>query len=239
MNPAWIIPAMIAAAYLFGSVPYGVLVGALHGVDVTTAGSKNIGATNVGRLLGRRWGVLVFFLDVAKGLLPTLLAALVLENYAEAQLLSPLAARLFTLAVAFAAVLGHNYSAFLKLKGGRGVATTLGVCLGLYPGLTVPALVAFAVWAVVVAVSRYVSLGSITASGAFPLLVITWSWIRHSGLPKGDWPLIGFALLVAGLVVYRHRANIQRLMAGTENRIGSRSPDGSLRRPPADARNPG
>jgi len=238
VSPAWTIPAMMVAAYLFGSVPYGVLVGALHGIDVTAAGSKNIGATNVGRLLGRKWGVLVFFLDVAKGLVPTLLAALVLENYAEAHLLSPLVARLFTLAVAFAAVLGHNYSAFLKLKGGRGVATTLGVCLGLYPGLTVPALVAFAVWAVVVAVSRYVSLGSITASGVFPLLVIAWSWIRHQGLPKGDWPLIGFALLLGGLVVYRHRSNLHRLAAGTENRIGTRSAGGSPLRPPADIRNP-
>ncbi|MBN1514191.1 MAG: glycerol-3-phosphate 1-O-acyltransferase PlsY [Phycisphaerae bacterium] len=229
---------MIVAAYLFGSVPYGVLVGALHGVDVTAAGSKNIGATNVGRLLGRKWGVLVFVLDVAKGLVPTLLAALVLENYAEAHLLSPVAARLFTLAVAFAAVLGHNYSAFLRFKGGRGVATTLGVCLGLYPGLTVPALVAFAVWAVVVAVSRYVSLGSVTAGAVFPFLVVAWSWIRHQGLPEGDWPLIGFALLLGGLVVYRHRANLQRLAAGTENRIGRRSAENTPSRPPAATGSP-
>jgi len=176
--------------------------------------------------------VLVFLLDAAKGFVPTLLAARVLENYAEAHLLSIPVARLCTLAVALAAVLGHNYPAFLKLKGGRGVATTLGGCLGLYPGLTVPALVAFLVWILVVAASRYVSLGSIIASGVFPFLVIAWSWVRHRSLPKGDWPLVGFALLVGGLVIYRHRANIRRLAAGTENRIGGCSAPGGTRERP-------
>jgi glycerol-3-phosphate acyltransferase PlsY len=229
---------MGVAAYLFASVPYGVLIGALHGIDVTAAGSKNIGATNVARLLGRKWGVLVFLLDTIKGLLPTLLASLVLENYARAAVFSPLSARLLTLGVGLAAILGHNYSAFLWFKGGRGVATSLGVCLGLYPGLTVPALAAFVLWMAVVVLSRYVSVGSVAAGVAFPGLVIAWSWVRHDALPRGDWPLIAFAVLVGGLVVYRHRANLQRLASGTENRIGKATPAGSPPGRAGDAEGP-
>ncbi len=222
MNPSIDIPLMFISAYLFGSAPYGVLVGAWHGVDITAAGSKNIGATNVGRLLGRKWGILVFALDTLKGLLPTLLAALICGNLVRAEQLSITGARLASLGVGFAAILGHNYSILLRFKGGRGVATTLGVCLGLYPDLTVPALLAFAVWTGVVAVSRYVSLGSICASGIFPVFVAAWSILRGHRLVADDWPLLVFGLLVGFMGVYRHRANIARLRAGTENRIGAR-----------------
>jgi glycerol-3-phosphate acyltransferase PlsY len=216
---------MILAAYLFGSAPYGVLVGALHGVDITAAGSKNIGATNVGRLLGRKWGLLVFFLDMLKGLLPTFFAALVCSDFVDAGELRITGARLACLGVGVAAILGHNYSILLRFKGGRGVATTLGVCLGLYPDLTVPALLAFAVWMVVVAASRYVSLGSICASFIFPVFVVAWSMVRGHRVLADDWPLVAFGLLVAFLGVYRHRANIQRLRSGTEHRIGANRAD--------------
>ena len=226
MNLALTTALMIVAGYLFGCAPYGVLIGALHGVDVTAAGSRNIGATNVGRLLGRKWGIIVFVLDVLKGAVPTLLAAIVFEDWCVAGEISPVAARLGVLAVGFAAVLGHSYSALLKFRGGRGVATSLGVCLGFFPDLTVPALAAFAVWGAVVAVSRYVSLASVAAAGVFPFLVVGWSLARGRRLIQDDCPLVAFTVLVGLLVIYRHRANLRRLAAGTEHKIGARQEPG-------------
>jgi len=221
------------AAYLFGSVPYGVLVGALHGVDVMNAGSRNTGATNVGRLLGRRWGVLVFLLDMTKGFLPTLLAVFVLDGLRVAGQVGPVTARLVGLGVGLACILGHNYSLVLRFRGGRGVATSLGVCLGVYPDLTVPALAAFLVWMAVVVISRYISLGSVTACAVFPVFVVGWSVMRGSPALRHDWPLLTFALLVAVLGLYRHRANIGRLLVGTEHRIGQSRPlSGMASQPP-------
>ncbi|MFH0983007.1 MAG: glycerol-3-phosphate 1-O-acyltransferase PlsY [Planctomycetota bacterium] len=205
-------------AYLLGSVPFGLLAGKARGVDIRTVGSCNIGATNVGRTLGRSWGVLVFLLDVLKGLLPTLAAGFILAA-GRGKGMSEATRNLGVLLVGISAVLGHTYSVFLGFRGGKGVATTLGVALGVYPDLTYPALAAFAVWLVVTLTSRYVSLGSVCAAVAFPAALILISR-GQAGFLARDWPLVLGSVLLAALIVYRHRANLSRLLNGTEHRIG-------------------
>jgi glycerol-3-phosphate acyltransferase PlsY len=220
VNPTLAVLYLLAVAYVAGSVPFGVLVGRLRGVDILAAGSKNIGATNVARLLGRPWGILVFALDVLKGLAPTMAAGFVLRAYREIDSLRPITANLGWLTVAITCVLGHNFSIFLRFRGGKGVATSLGAALGVFPELTIPGLGSLAVWGAVVSTSRYVSLGSVTACGVFPLLAMLYSVYRGHHVLQDDWPFLLFALLAAGLSIYRHRANLRRLRMGTEPRIG-------------------
>ena len=224
-----------AGAYLIGSIPVGFLVGRLRGIDVRSAGSRNIGATNVGRLLGRKYGILVFLLDVLKGLGPTAAAGWVLIGLdVEGQGAEP-ARYLCWLAVGAACVLGHNYPLYLRLRGGKGVATSLGVTLGVYPDLTYPGLAAFGIWAVVVAISRYVSLGSIAAGIAFPALFALMAHYRGRALLAECWPLLAFSVSLGLLVVLRHRGNIGRLLAGTEAKMGRRV----QRANPTDTAQPG
>ena len=208
---------MIPLAYLVGSIPFGLIVGIAKGIDPRKAGSGNIGATNLGRLLGGRYFALVFTLDLLKGLLPMLAAAAVVRRYVAG---SPDASVYFLwLLVGFTAIVGHMFSVFLRFKGGKGVATSCGVILGLFPYYTWPALVVLAIWVVLFLATRYVSLASICASVAFPLayaiMAITLGWpLLHQQLP-----LLVFAVLVAAMITYKHRANIARLRAGTELRI--------------------
>jgi len=206
---------LILGAYLLGSVPFAYLIAkAVRGIDIREVGSGNVGATNVGRALGRRWGILVFALDVLKGFLPTLAAlllhhepALALHSLGEGGL--PLGVAL----TGFAAVAGHNWPVFLKFKGGKGMATSCGVFLAVFPlGL----LIATGVWAAVVAATRYVSVGSMVAAAA--LLACALLLGRD---PFGDGRfLTALAAVAAVLSIVRHRANIGRLLRGTENRIG-------------------
>lgn len=202
-------------AYLLGSVPFGLLVGLAKGIDVRTAGSGNIGATNVGRLLGGKFFALVFTLDLLKSLLPMLLATWLLHRSASAPYSSVL--YLLWMLVGFAAVLGHMFSAFLKFKGGKGVATSAGLMLGLWPYYTIPALLTVGVFAVVFLIWRYVSLGSIVGACAFPILYAAIGYWRNPGEMRAQWPLLAFAILVALLITWKHRGNIARLRAGTEN----------------------
>ncbi len=210
-------------AYLLGSVPFGLLLGKARGVDLRAVGSKNIGATNVSRTLGRPWGVLAFFLDVLKGLAPTLAAGLSLAAGPAEPGMSEATRNLFILLVGVAAVLGHNYSVFLRFVGGKGVATSLGVALGVYPDLTCAALAAFGVWVVVTLASRYVSLGSICAAVAFPAALVLIAG-RQEGFLTNDWPLLVCSSLLAVMIIYRHRKNIRRLSNGTEPKIGKKGP---------------
>ncbi len=204
------------AAYLAGSTPFGVIIARLHGVDLRRAGSGNVGATNVARVIGRKWGYFCFLLDVAKGLAPVAVAGLWCRP-ADGTVPAP-SAQAAWLLVALAAVLGHVFSFYLRFRGGKGVATALGVVIGIYPYFTWAGLAALGLWIVVTLVSRYVSLGSITAAVAFvPLLVVFNS--RHIGRL---WPLLVFAAAVAALILVRHRANIRRLLTGTENKIRAR-----------------
>ncbi len=232
MTISVVVPLLLVGAYLVGSIPFGLLVGWLGGVDVRRQGSGNIGATNVGRLLGRRYGVLVFVLDLLKGLGPTLIAGWVLARLWGSQGGSEATRYLCWLGVGAACVIGHNCPVYLRLRGGKGVSTSLGVTLGVYPDLTWPALVALGVWVVVVGISRYVSLGSICAGIALPLAYVVVSACSGRGVLSGSWPLLLFTLLLAGLVVGSHRSNLGRLLGGTEAKMGGRSEEpGDLGQP--------
>lgn len=217
----WIIACL--GAYLAGSIPFGLLIGLSKGVDIRTKGSGNIGATNLGRVLGRRWGTLGFVLDVLKGVLPVLLAGWWLGLLGEA---SPAPGRAWGwMAIAACAILGHMFSVFLRFKGGKGVATGLGAMLGLWPHLTIPGALAGVVWIVSMKVCRIVSLSSCIAALSLPVWVLAlralWSATFDPNLAFAPvWPFVVGAALLSALVIYRHRANIARLRAGTEPRVG-------------------
>ena len=217
---------LIPVAYLVGSVPFGLMVGKWKGVDPRTAGSGNIGATNVGRLLGKRFFFVVFVLDLLKGLLPMAAAGAVLRAGARGEVHDPKLYALWLL-VGFAAILGHMFSLFLGLKGGKGVATSSGVILGLFPYFTVPGVVALAVWAVVLKGTRYISIASILAALVFPVVYVLVALVLGWPVFGEQWPLLAFALLVAAMIVYKHRSNIARLRAGTEPRYDEPRPAAS------------
>ena len=214
MTPAQQVSVLIPAAYLLGSVPFGLIVGKSKGIDPRTAGSGNIGATNVGRLLGKRFFFVVFVLDLLKGMLPMLAAKWVLRD-------APQEPRTFGLwlVVGFTAILGHMFSVFLGFKGGKGVATSSGVVLGLFPYFTVPGLACLLLWFVTFKLTRYVSLASIVAAIAFPLTYVAIGLWRRWPVFDEQWPLLAFAVLVAVMITWKHRSNVARLRAGTENRF--------------------
>ena len=212
------IPAIIGA-YLLGSIPFGLLIAWVHGRDLRSIGSGNIGATNVARALGRKWAYICFALDVLKGLVP-MLAVLPLTTSLSAQSQTEKTIVLFLwLAVGCAAILGHIFPVYLKFKGGKGVSTSFGVALGLWPYYTICALIAIAVWAVVVFIWRYVSLASVTASVAFPLALIVSIALRPGWEIAHLWPLVIAATAIPLMVIIRHRENIKRLLSGTESKI--------------------
>lgn len=213
----------LAIGYLCGSVPFGLLVGRLKGVDIRQHGSGNIGATNVGRVLGRPWGVLAFFLDVAKGFVPVLVFGRFASGWMPATAGARAGIFLLWSAVAAACVLGHLFPVFLRFKGGKGVATSLGAMLGLWPYFTLPGLLTFGLWVLLTLATRYVSVGSVGAAVAFPVVFAVFAAIRREqwGTAADLWPLHGFATIIALLVVYRHRGNLQRLFNGVEHQIGS------------------
>lgn len=214
---------LIPAAYLAGSVPFGLIVGKAKGIDVRKSGSGNIGATNVGRLLGGKYFALVFALDLLKGLLPMLAAGMAIRlDAADGSMpaADPATTYLLWLAVGFAAIAGHLFSVFLKFTGGKGVATSAGVVLGLFPYFTLPALAALAVWSALFARTKIVSLASVAAALVFPVAYLALA-IALGWQPFGQqWPLLAFSLLMAVMIVGRHKANIARLRAGTEHRFG-------------------
>ena len=214
------IPAIIAA-YLLGSIPFGLLLARAHGKDLRSIGSGNIGATNVARALGRKWAYVCFILDVLKGLVP-MLAILPLTKSLSAQTHIEKTIVLFLwLAVGCAAILGHIFPAYLKFKGGKGVATSFGVALGLWPYYTICALIAITVWAVVVSIWRYVSLASVLASVTFPLALIFLIILKSNWETAHLWPLVIAATAIPLMVIIRHRENIKRLLSGTESKIGN------------------
>jgi acyl phosphate:glycerol-3-phosphate acyltransferase len=192
--------AVVAVAYLLGSIPFSFLVARARGVDVRTVGSGNVGATNVMRSVGRVAGLFAFVLDFGKGI-----AAAQLGRWVEPQ--SPLPAL-----CAVVAVLGHMYPVWLRFRGGKGVATGAGAFLPLLPTATLSAL---AVFAVVLAFTRYVSLASIAGT-----LVLAFS----AFLLGAPGPVVRAAAGLALLIVWKHRANLQRIAHGTENRLGARRP---------------
>jgi glycerol-3-phosphate acyltransferase PlsY len=213
--------AIVLGAYLCGAIPFGLLIGFARGMDVRKQGSGNIGATNVGRVLGRPYGLLAFGLDLLKGLVPVWLAGLWLAGRVQGGTLGA-GDFLLWMAVAAGCILGHVFPVYLRFKGGKGVATSLGVLLGIYPYFTLPGLVTFGLWIAVTGVTRYVSVGSIVAAGLFPVLFAAGARLSGGRWGAMDqlWPLYVFSVVLAALVVYRHRGNMKRLLAGTESKIG-------------------
>jgi len=195
--------------YLLGSCPNGLLVSKSHGIDVRNFGSGNIGATNVLRVLGRKWGYLVFALDSLKGLLSVLFAYWISRRL----LLDHASETLAAIIAGVACILGHSFPVWLRFKGGKGVATSAGVLLGLMPWAVVSV---FIVWLLLFKTTRYVSLASIGAAVALPVLVMAYLHFR----PEAEMSLLIFSLVIAAVVVWRHRSNIRRLLQGKEQRFG-------------------
>ncbi|MBQ5530789.1 MAG: glycerol-3-phosphate 1-O-acyltransferase PlsY [Kiritimatiellae bacterium] len=210
MGNATVYALWILASYLAGGIPFGFLIGKMRGIDVRKAGSGNIGATNVFRCVGRKWGLLAFALDVAKGLAPVAAA----RAWGGGLQYLPLAA-------GGAAVAGHMLTPYMKFKGGKGVATAFGMLIGLAPGLVAAA---FALFCAVFAVSNYISLASCSAA-AF-LAVAVWIPVPFCAV-HGGLPFKIFVTAVAAFVVWKHRSNIARLANGTENKIYLRHRGGS------------
>lgn len=191
--------ALLLAAYLLGSVPYGYIVGRIRGLDVRQHGSGNIGASNVMRLLGVPAGILVLLLDASKGYLGVAMMRMAGFDMPELLLLAGLCA-----------VVGHTWSVFLRFRGGRGVASSLGVVIALAPTV---AGIAFLSWVIVLVLTRYISLASVIAGAVLPIAMIL---LKQPGV----YILGGFVIFI--LDVYRHVPNFRRLMAGTEPKIGHR-----------------
>ncbi len=196
------------AAYLLGAVPFGYLVGRARGVDIRTVGSRNIGATNVFRCVGKSWGVLTFLLDVLKGFVPAFLFPILLARAGAAPEGTAWAA-LPGLVYMILAILGHNWPVYLGFKGGKGVATSAGGLLGVAPAAVG---VGVAVWILLFVLARYVSVASIGAA----LAVAASGWWLYRG---AGWILPVVLTALGLLAVLRHKGNIARLRAGTENRI--------------------
>ena len=202
---------IIAAAigYLLGSCPNGYLVSRARGVDIRKQGSGNIGATNVLRVMGKKWGYLVFALDTLKGFVAVRLAFVV------ALALAPLTTQREIIGIAggLACILGHTFPVWLGFRGGKGVATSAGVLLGLMPIAVVSV---FAVWLILFQATRYVSVASIAAAAALPVFVML--YLRLKMLTGAS--LLPFSILIAGVVIWRHRSNMKRLLRGKEQRFG-------------------
>lgn len=189
--------------YFVGAIPFGVVIGLrTAGVDVRKLGSGNIGATNVLRVLGARTAIVVLAMDVAKGIVAVFVGKWLAPDTASEML---------PLLSGIAAVAGHNWSVFLRFGGGKGVATTAGVVIASMP---LTALIAIAAFLIVVAITRYVSLGSLVLACVLPIA----AWQLDRPLPH-----VLFALVLGIMTIWRHRSNIVRLLEGSENRLGKRT----------------
>lgn len=196
------------AAYFFGSVPWAFIIGKINGIDIRKQGSGNVGATNVMRVLGRKWGILCFVLDFLKGLLPVLAVKILIS-----QKILTSAPDAIVITAGLAAVAGHVWSVFLKFKGGKGMATGGGVLVGIAPysfictGL---------IWLVLFYSTRYVSAASVIAAAALPVSSFVFS---KTGLWVLSAPFQIFFLALAVLTIAKHHSNIKRLMNGTEHKF--------------------
>ena len=202
-------------AYLLGSIPTGYLVAWAKGIDIRSVGSGNIGATNAMRVLGKPAGIFVLLMDALKGFLAVkclapLMVHFVLHSFST--IIEPEEISALQLMAGICAVLGHNYTCWLRFKGGKGIATTAGVFLALAPWAVLIALVVFIL---AVLLTKYVSIGSIAAAIALPAAV----WI----MTPQNVVLGVIATALGVMAIYKHKGNIERLMAGTENRIGKKS----------------
>ncbi len=202
--------AAAIGAYFLGSIPTGYLVARVKGIDIRAVGSGNIGATNVFRILGKPAGVFVLAVDALKGFLAcALMPILAFALFAQPANPGVVSIEHLSIVAGIFGVLGHNYTCWLKFKGGKGIATSAGVLVALVPWAL---LIIFAVWVAVFALTRYVSLASISAAFTLPFAV----WLTH-----GSLTMIAITVSMSALAIYKHRGNVQRLMNGTEPRTGS------------------
>lgn len=197
--------AVVIGSYLIGSIPSGLVIGKLKGIDVREYGSGNIGTTNVLRTLGARWGAIVLIADVLKGVIAVLLARYIIETPTG------------EMAAGFAAVAGHDWSLFLKFKGGRGVATSLGGLLPLAMPAPLSGVIGLAVFMLIIALTRYVSLGSIVGSVSAVVAMAVFL-----GLDRVPWQYLVYIVVVVALIIFQHRDNISRLLSGTESKLGQK-----------------
>jgi acyl phosphate:glycerol-3-phosphate acyltransferase len=226
----WLCPLF---AFLLGSIPFGLIIAKLKGINIRDHGSGNIGATNVLRVVGKKYGITCLILDALKGFIPVVVAISVIRfsgihNPMTLTGLSDLAADFPMLTAQGAqvitglcAILGHNYSPWVGFKGGKGIATSAGVLIALMPAAV---LILLLIFLMTFLLSRYVSLASMVAAGALPFVTLAGSWF-HGKIQNGTWnkPLFAFTVIIAILAIWKHRSNISRLRAGTEHRFTRRA----------------
>ncbi len=187
---------LMIVAYILGSIPNALWIGKVFkGIDVREHGSKNTGSTNAARVLGAKLGILTLILDISKGVIPTLIATMLLDS------------SISVILVGICAILGHSFSIFMKFKGGKAVATTVGVFIVLVPGAI---LLAAVIFFLVFGITRYVSLSSMIGAISLPIWIV---------LFYKNIPLTIFGIIIAILIIVRHKSNIQRLLNGTESKF--------------------
>lgn len=230
----WLLPII---AFLLGSIPFGLLIAKSKGINIREHGSGNIGATNVLRIVGKKFGISCFLLDFLKGLIPALLAYNLYkfngadetmtidfirqhafdlgDNQFKAQAL-----KVFT---GLCAILGHNYSPWVNFKGGKGIATSVGVLIAFMP---IGSLILILIFILTYKISRYISLASIVASASLPFVVLYGSW-KHGKIAAGTWdkPLLIFAIFIGAMAILKHRSNIKNILAGKEHKFTSKKKD--------------
>ncbi|MBR7104543.1 MAG: glycerol-3-phosphate 1-O-acyltransferase PlsY [Lentisphaeria bacterium] len=213
--------AVCAFAYFFGAIPFALIIGKLHGVDIRKVGSGNVGATNVTRAVGPLQGKICFVLDLLKGAIPVLAAQVLLPGQAG-----------IAIAAGAIAIAGHMFPVYLKFKGGKGVSTGAGAALALAP---LPLLCALALWVILFLATRYVSVASIIAAAALPVAAFFFRLGKIGSLTARSLPVLIFFCIIAAVTVYRHRSNIKRLMEGTENRFEKKRSTSSADDPKEEA----
>ena len=204
--------AVMIGSYLIGSIPSGLVIGKLKGIDVREYGSGNIGTTNVLRTLGARYGALVLIADVFKGVIAVLLARYIIG--------SPMS----EMAAGFAAVAGHDWSLFLKFKGGRGVATSLGGILPMAMWAPLAAVAGVVIFIALIALTRYVSLASryVSLASIVGSVAAVVAMAVFLGLDRVPWQYLVYIVVVVALIIFQHRDNISRLLSGTESKLGQK-----------------
>ena len=199
---------VLVGSYLLGSIPFGYLAGKIAGIDIRRVGSGNVGATNVVRVLGKRYGYPVFALDFLKGFGAVKIAMLIALG-SPPQYNSP---AIFGIVGAISSVCGHSLSPWLGFNGGKGVATSAGAFFALMP---LASFVSGAIWIIVFWLTRYVSVASITTAVVLPIIILVISWYK----PSTEMAIFYGSLCVGAVVIWRHRSNVSRLMRGTEPRF--------------------
>ena len=205
---------LIIISYLIGSVSFAMLIAKAHGVDLRKIGSGNLGATNLSRACGQKWAYACFAFDVLKGFIPVLAAKILIIPDSPTP-----AVFCVWLAVGVAAIMGHMFPVYHGFKGGKGVATSFGVVLGVWPYLAIPGIIAFVLWAIIVLIWKYISLASVVAAAVFPVLLVIFTALIESWHFKNLLPLFIVAVVLCSLVIYLHRSNIKRIIAGTEHKV--------------------